>query len=330
MAKRRVVDALRPATGVPGHLARCVVEDWFDPGGVLEFDPMIVARRRHSGRPARLAGRASDRYPAAVRPSDLEVTPVRPGQIDFRFRGLLAGAERGAYTLPAEILEQLEVVRRLDAFQVSCEPTAPAVRVDLADATLAAAEAGKAAPSGATLLKAEADDRAARLRRWCLTEVADLAVMTLETTTICSSLPLGSSMRPMTSAPPTASSLTSPSGIGPFVPQSDARLSRGASKLRAHGAPKPWPDEPVASFVWTVTSAAEPWMPTPEEQDERWMEVFGDAANSATLAKKRQAGAAAARMFGARTAAVYDRGGRERHRVGGHVRERRLDRGRRG
>ena len=67
---------------------------------------------------------------------------------------------------------------------------------------------------------------------------------------------------------------------------------------RSTQAPKPWPADPVGRLVWLVTSGAQPWCPTPEQQDERWMEVFGDAV------KARAAQAAAARMFGARTAEV--------------------------
>ena len=71
-----------------------------------------------------------------------------------------------------------------------------------------------------------------------------------------------------------------------------------APSYRQPNAPLPWPTDRVARLAWAVTSGVEPWMPTPDEQDARWMEVYGERMN------QRTALAAAARGFGARTAAL--------------------------
>ncbi len=61
---------------------------------------------------------------------------------------------------------------------------------------------------------------------------------------------------------------------------------------RQHGDDRPWPATPAARLAWVATHA-EPWLPTPAEQTERWNEVFGDAERQA--GRNRQQ----ARAFGA-------------------------------
>ena len=69
-----------------------------------------------------------------------------------------------------------------------------------------------------------------------------------------------------------------------------------APYYRQPNAPTPWPTDPVARLVWLVRSPAEPWMPTPSEQDQRWLEIYGEQA------KARAGFAAVARANSARTA----------------------------
>jgi hypothetical protein len=40
-------------------------------------------------------------------------------------------------------------------------------------------------------------------------------------------------------------------------------------QFRRPQVPPPWPTDPVARFAWLVSFPAEPWMPTPAEQDEK-------------------------------------------------------------
>ena len=100
------------------------------------------------------------------------------------FRPLYAGADAGHYTLPAAVLDALQVVRALEQFQSEqSDATAPAAREALADAIVAAARAGRPLPSGAVYLKAEEADRAAEARASVLAEVIERRTMALATVT---------------------------------------------------------------------------------------------------------------------------------------------------
>lgn len=51
----------------------------------------------------------------------------------------------------------------------------------------------------------------------------------------------------------------------------------------------PGPQEPIARLLWLATDAAEEaWVPTPEEQDERWTEF--QRAMQASMDARRRAG----------------------------------------
>lgn len=264
-----------------------------------------------------------------------------------RYRPLRAGAAAGHYTVPAGILEDFEVLDRLEGYvNERTERTAPAAREALADEIIAAAKAGKPLPSGAGYMKAEDADRAADARSVLLAELLDRRAEALVTRCAASARavlldhlrpaltevldearipadlvqPFGTDTKNFLSAPDDVraallvltdlaerySAIRKARGIfrDHLKPEYDTdgsfsefrSLHIAAPYYRQPNAARPWPEDAVGRFVWGITSGAEPWMPTPEEQDARWMEVYGAAA------KTRAAYAASARANSARTA----------------------------
>jgi hypothetical protein len=265
--------------------------------------------------------------------------------IEVRFRPLFDGAAAGHYSLPGDLVDELDLVRRLEARQADREPpAAPDARQALADAILAAVRADKPLPSAAGYLKALDADHAVQERAAVYAEVLEARTAALETRLVASAVEIirdhlapalaevlrearlpAEALQPFGTDP--ANLIHAPADVRAafgvltdlaarysairaarsvfrreLTPSHDAAGIFGELRnlpdvhpdYRSQEAPKPWPADAVGRLVWLVTSAAEPWCPTPEEQDARWLEVFGAQANA------RAAGAAAAKMFGAR------------------------------
>ena len=64
------------------------------------------------------------------------------------------------------------------------------------------------------------------------------------------------------------------------------------SSYRQRGNDAPWPVDPVLRLVW-IAHHASPWLPTPSEQQERFLEVYGDAIDQAAHNREQMRGLAA-------------------------------------